>query len=96
MPRLATLQEEANGIPIDASVVKMQKGILLRAANHAISETPVPRPPADYNDLDTAVYASLLKARGQRTWHSVHHWAGGSSSNGMHVEAHSSPTRVHA
>lgn len=40
----------------------MQKGILLRAANHAISETPVPRPPADRNAIDTAAYASLLKA----------------------------------
>lgn len=41
----------------------MQKGILLRAVNHAISETPVPRPPADHNAIDTAAYASLMKAR---------------------------------
>ena len=41
----------------------MQKGILLRAANHAISETPVPRPPEDSNAIHTSVFASLLKVR---------------------------------
>lgn len=44
----------------------MQKGILLRAANHALSETPVPQPPANPNEIDTAAYASLLKVRMRR------------------------------
>ncbi|PSC68615.1 expressed protein isoform B [Micractinium conductrix] len=41
--------------------VATQKGLHLRAANHLVSEVPVPVPPADHNAIQTATYASLLK-----------------------------------
>ena len=43
--------------------VATQKGLHLRAANHLVSEVPVPVPPADHNAIQTATYASLLKVR---------------------------------